>query len=164
VTSSPRAEGSKPHWIPGQLKRRPSAGTDMKSKGKVLRLSLWARHFLEQFALSETGRAVKVTNNFGAVNRANYLASGTQLGPYQIIGPTGRGRIGGATTVGCGIICAASTGTSVERKKIAEENSYCSCANILSWSTPFADHNHIVTCSGIGPTGPRTNITIGSPP
>src|SRR5216684_1037276 len=45
---------------------------------------------------------------------------------------------------------------------ITDSRTYSSCGTTLSWPTPFADANYSVTCTGIGATDSRANITIAA--
>jgi hypothetical protein len=65
---------------------------------------------------------------------------------------------GGATTKGCSpsLVQVTRLGPSC----VTGNNSYDSCANVLTWPKPFADAHYSVTCSGIGPSNPRANVTV----
>jgi hypothetical protein len=65
---------------------------------------------------------------------------------------------GGATTNGCGggAIQVTRSGPSC----VTGNNSYDYCTNRLAWPNAFSNTNYAVTCTGIGPSNPRANITI----
>jgi hypothetical protein len=67
---------------------------------------------------------------------------------------------GGATTNGCGasLVQVTRSGPSCT----TGNNSYDSCGNVLTWPNPFKDANYSVTCSGIGPSNPRANLTVAA--
>ena len=67
---------------------------------------------------------------------------------------------GGATTTGCGASLVQATRLGPSCK--TGNNSFWSCTNILMWPNPFPDANYVVTCSGIGPSNPRANVTVAS--
>lgn len=65
---------------------------------------------------------------------------------------------GSATTSGCGM--HRMQVTSLSPSCATGHHSYDACANVLRWPRAFPDSNYSVTCSGIGPSNPRANITI----
>lgn len=111
-----------------------------------------AANFSSSFALHDSP---------GSATSIDLASSGVTAGAYS--NPT-------ITVNSKGQVTSAINGVSLPMIQAAQmttgicttgANSYDACDNTVTWPTPFADANYIVSCWGIGPSDPRATINGG---